>query len=359
VRVTNETGTVQDDSNGLFTVGTFEVHSPHGGEAYRIDTDLIPIAWNGGGGGGNALIQLSRDGGTTWPETIGNPPCSDGRFDWLPTGTATGNARIKITCGSHIAMTGTFALIGSVSSYVPGSVQCTPTPFYRSIGWSCGGNPNGGFEVYWGCAGTWWLLDTAAPADRALTMTCSYPCQKAVSGGGISAVTPQARGGAPGELLADDHLLRVSSVLLVGPTGSQQRIAQSSPDFNLDSCPCPTDCAVNLTYPESFVSWCIGATKMITYDLSSGCTYSTVELSRDGGQTYYDMGGSPGGFAWSVTGPASTQCMIRVTGYGGLYPVTDTSPTFWIVGCGCPYVSVLSGGSMLRENTVLRGVGAV
>jgi hypothetical protein len=73
--------------------------------------------------------------------------------------------------------------------------------------------------------------------------------------------------------------------------------------------------------PEVGEKWRIGTTQRIKWlhDLGAG-TSVRIELSRDGGSTWTDLvaalpniGATQGSFDWKVTGPATTNALLRVT----------------------------------------------
>ena len=73
------------------------VSQPNGGETWTIG-DSRSVTWTGGGSG-PATIDLSRDGGVTWPETLADGTANDGSFTWTVSGPATAQARVRVTTG--------------------------------------------------------------------------------------------------------------------------------------------------------------------------------------------------------------------------------------------------------------------
>jgi C1A family cysteine protease/photosystem II stability/assembly factor-like uncharacterized protein len=70
------------------------VTSPNGGEDWQIGSQHA-IAWTGASAG-NATIELSRDGGATWTETVASGTANDGSFAWTVTGPATADAVLRV-----------------------------------------------------------------------------------------------------------------------------------------------------------------------------------------------------------------------------------------------------------------------
>lgn len=80
------------------TPETLQVTSPNGGEIYQVGTD-VSITWTQSGfaAPGNVRIDLSRDGGQSFPEVIAASTPNDGDFLWTVTAPTTDTARIRIT----------------------------------------------------------------------------------------------------------------------------------------------------------------------------------------------------------------------------------------------------------------------
>ncbi len=70
------------------------VTSPNGGEDWQIGSQHA-ITWTGTGAG-TATIDLSRDGGATWTETLASGTPNDGSHTWTVTGPATADATIRV-----------------------------------------------------------------------------------------------------------------------------------------------------------------------------------------------------------------------------------------------------------------------
>ena len=88
---------------------------------------------------------------------------------------------------------------------------------------------------------------------------------------------------------------------------------------------------ITMTAPNTAVSWNVGSTQAVsfTHNLGVGQTVN-IDISRDGGAswslitTVTAASATSGGFSWTVTGPATTQALIRAT-WASSTLVTDTS----------------------------------
>jgi chitodextrinase len=88
---------------------------------------------------------------------------------------------------------------------------------------------------------------------------------------------------------------------------------------------------ITVTAPNTAVSWNVGSTQAVsfTHNLGVGQTVD-IDISRDGGAswslitTVTTASATSGGFSWTVSGPATTQALIRAT-WASSTLVTDTS----------------------------------
>jgi hypothetical protein len=116
VRAYNSSG-YSDYSNEINVLSSIiKVNSPNGGETWQID-ETVTITWEDNISG-NVDIILSRDGGTTWDETLFVNTASDGTESWIVTEPASDQCLIKIieNGGSLIdTSNGTFSIVNPPS----------------------------------------------------------------------------------------------------------------------------------------------------------------------------------------------------------------------------------------------------
>ena len=89
--------TTEIEGSGLsFTTSNIRitVTSPNGGENWAVGSTQA-ITWTSEGVTGNVNIRLSRNGGTSWTTIISNTT-NDGNQNWVVTGPATTQARIRV-----------------------------------------------------------------------------------------------------------------------------------------------------------------------------------------------------------------------------------------------------------------------
>ncbi|HSL96518.1 MAG TPA: lectin like domain-containing protein [Thermoleophilia bacterium] len=71
------------------------VTAPNGGESWPIGSPQT-ITWSGGGSG-TATIELSLDGGSTYPVTIADGTANDGSHPWVVAADSTPLAKVRVT----------------------------------------------------------------------------------------------------------------------------------------------------------------------------------------------------------------------------------------------------------------------
>lgn len=90
------------------------VISPNGGEMWPIGLPR-PIEWTSVNLGGTIRIELSRDGGATFPEILFAGTADDGNESWLVTGPPTATARVRVASVSSPTVSdisnGTFQIV--------------------------------------------------------------------------------------------------------------------------------------------------------------------------------------------------------------------------------------------------------
>ncbi|MCX5894202.1 MAG: PQQ-binding-like beta-propeller repeat protein, partial [Proteobacteria bacterium] len=73
------------------------IASPNGGENWNVGSSQN-IAWTSASLSGNVKLELSRNGGSTYPETLAaSVPVGAGSYPWAVTGPASSTCRVKVT----------------------------------------------------------------------------------------------------------------------------------------------------------------------------------------------------------------------------------------------------------------------
>ena len=118
------------------------VHSPNGGETWPIDS-MQTIVWTSSGITGDVMIELSRDGGTSWEPIIASTP-NDGSHPWTVTGPVTAQARVRITSLSSPTLAdvsdGDATIVASsVTVHAPNGGQTWPIGSTQYVTWTSSG----------------------------------------------------------------------------------------------------------------------------------------------------------------------------------------------------------------------------
>jgi|GEM_PF-2634473 len=301
-------GSVQDASNSNFTISdppTITVTSPNGGETWYKQA-TYNITWSTTGSVGNVLIHLYRGG--TNVLVISANTFNDGSYSWTVPTTLTAASDYRIGMAEIDGDPSDF----SNNYFTIANATITVT------------SPNGGEN--WRLGETHNITWTTTPGVGNLqihlyrggtmvqVLSASYqnvsPFSWTISG----SLTP-----------ASDYRIGMSEV------GDGDPSDFSNNYFTLSS---PT---VTVSVPNGGENWQVGTTQRIQWSYSGTFSSFDLHISRDGGSTWSPIEtGLPGNYTyrdWTVTGPASSSCRIRVTGniYEG--SVSDQSnANFTIIG---------------------------
>ncbi len=103
-----ETPDITDVSNGIFHIAqpSISVTSPDDGSVWVVGSQM-PIRWSSDYFAGNVTIELSRDGGVTFPEVLFVDIPNDGVATWTVTGAQTAAGSVRVSSISLPAVTGT------------------------------------------------------------------------------------------------------------------------------------------------------------------------------------------------------------------------------------------------------------
>jgi hypothetical protein len=238
---------------------------------------------------GTVRIELSRDGGGTYETLADSAPvgnATSGSFAWDVTGPTTSTARVRVTSNGPLAASGiiNFAITTSPTLSVG-------SPFAGSTVYTTALNVNWTSNA--GTVGTVRIEISRDGGSTFETIADSIPNQ-----GSFTGSIP-----GPG---ATDARVRVTLTV-----GSAPSTTATSASFKLVQ---PTLAVTNPVAGATFVT---GATLAITWTTSLPATpwSALIELSRDGGSTYQNVGFGPnnGTFSWVVTGPATSTAQVRVS----------------------------------------------
>lgn len=136
---------VTDASNSAFTIvqPTVNMLVPNGGESWAVGS-LQAIQWSSANHTGPVNIELSRDGGLSFPTVLFASTPDDGSEPWIVPAPATTTARIRVVSAGNPAVADTSAANFSItqpqlSLLSPNGGEVWPVDSVRSFLWSSSG----------------------------------------------------------------------------------------------------------------------------------------------------------------------------------------------------------------------------
>jgi hypothetical protein len=255
------------------------VTSPAAGVQWAIG-DTEQIQWTSWGTSGTVRIEISRDGGGTWADIAGTFP-DIGTCAWNVTGPPSVSCIIRVTDtdGSPVGVSGTFSVAETyVQVTAPAAGVDWPIGSSQHIQWSS-----------WGTSGT---VTIEISRDGGVTWTT------------LESTTPDD----------GDHLWSVT-----GPASATCAVRVADTDgspvgesgmFSVSDAP-----YVTVISPSEGAQWEVGTAQIILWTSMGTSGTVSVEISRDGGSTWTSVdAGTPddGDYLWTVTGPTSESCVVRV-----------------------------------------------
>jgi hypothetical protein len=302
VRVTVTDPVAVSGASGPFAIATpsLTVTGPSAGALVYAGTPLT-VTWADNLSGVDPVsIELSRDGGATF-EVLAAAAADTGSFVWIASGPDTAQARVRVTSSGVVSVSNVgpaFQILTpllTVTSPAAGASWAIGTS--RTVSWSSNlpASTTVVVELSRDGGASWAALASGAPASGSLAWTATGPATSAA-------------------------IVRVSADGSVPAVGTSGAFAIGNP-------------AVAVTSPAPGASWTIGTARTITWTTNLLPT-STVklELSRNGGSTYTTLASTApnsGSFAWTPTGPASTNAKLRVSANG--FSASGVSSTFSLV----------------------------
>jgi hypothetical protein len=308
----SDSGTLSVTSNGgdqdvtvlIERESYVNVTAPQAGEDWPIGSTRH-IQWTSSGTSGFVMIEISRDGGSIWT-TVEGSTADDGDYVWTVTGPASNNCVIRVTDtdGSPSGTSGTFSI--SEQPYVTVTSPSTGDDWQigtqQHIQWSSSGTSGSvAIEISRDGGGTWSTIESSTTDDGDHPWTVTGPP-------------------------STNCVVRVSDTD-GDPSGTSGVFTISQESF------------VTVTSPQAGDDWPIGSNQDIQWSSSGTSGTVAIEISRDGGVTWETIESSTaddGDHTWTVTGPASADCAVKVSDTDG--DPSGTSGTFTV--SEQPYIMV-------------------
>jgi hypothetical protein len=297
VRVTASGALPMSGLGAAFSILTpsVTVTSPAAGESWAIGTART-ISWSSSNlpAGDTVRVELSRDGGASWTVLASSAPAS-GSQAWTATAPATTAAIIRVSSNGALPVAGAS---GPFSIGAPALAVTSPA------------------------AGASWTIGTAQAITWSTNLLPSATVKVQISrnGGGTYTTLSSSAPNTGSYVWTATGAATTSAVVRVTANGvSASGVSET---FSLVAA------SVEVTSPNSAVIWTIGTVQTITWNhnLGAGAAFK-IEVSRSG--TWSEIvaetpaGPTSGSYAWTVTGPKTTNAKVRVTWTGGT--TKDTS----------------------------------
>jgi hypothetical protein len=312
IKISKLDGSVSDVSNVNFKIvdPLITVSSPNTAVSWaKGTTQRISWAHNLG----TAIytkIDLSSDNGVTWESIVGSVlnSSSSGYYDWPISGSATLQALIKVTRTdnsisdvSNVA----FKIVDPIITVTaPNTAVSWAVGYTQRISWTH--NLGGGLYTKVDLSrdnGVTWepivgsVANTSSSGYYDWTVTGPITTQALVK---VSKI--------------DDSLSDISNVT-----------------FNI------ADPTITVSVPNTLTTWTTSTVRRISWYQNMGSSsYVKIEISRNGGTSWETINPSiknnaatSGYYDWTVSGPASSQALVRVSTIDGVYK--DTSNTNFVI----------------------------
>ena len=280
--------TIRDSSNANFTMvqPTVTVTSPNGGEVWALGSSQT-LAWTSTNLTGNVKIDLSTDGGSTFPAVITASTANDGTEAWTVTGPVSSTARIRVSSivvpGVADSSNGNFSMVQPVITVTsPNGGESWAVGSLQTLTWTSA-NLSGNVKIDLSTDGgsTFPITLFAATAnDGTEPWTVAGPASTAAR-------------------------MRVSSLSITSVADT------SNANFTL------IQPAITVSVPNGGEAWLIGSSQTIQWASSNVSGNVKIDLSTDGGSTFptvlFASTVNDGSESWTVAGPATAAARVRIS----------------------------------------------
>jgi hypothetical protein len=315
VRVTNESDTTVLDSSDLnFKIaGSLTLNAPNGSENWGVGTSKT-VTWTRVGSIANAKLELSLDGGSTFPEVIvASTGAAAQAYIWTIPDMIGSNRRVKISDASDATVfdnsNANFAIMGAFAVTQPNGGEVWTVGSAQSIEWNTTGTVANVKLEYSTNAFSDELQTTQISASAPNTGTFSWTVADAIS-----------------------NLVRVR----VSDVNNASAFDISNASFKIRG-------ALLVTAPNGGEPWEIGTSQNITWTRTGSIANVKLEYSTNGFvdelQTAVIIASTPadpapadniGAYSWNIPDTPSTTNKVRVTDASDA-TVLDTSNSNFII----------------------------
>nr|MBC8412625.1 hypothetical protein [bacterium] len=290
IRVSSDTySAINDRSDAVFTIDErrIELLAPNGGETLYVG-ETTEITWDAVGISSTVEIQIGRDcsiiGICTNPRTIGHVWAGHGTFSWTVSGPATPHARIYIISDLHPEIwdksAGGFEIIErSITVTSPNGGEVWSTGDLQTITWD---SIDAGSHV---------IIDLSRDGGSSWESIST------------NTVNDGSRFWAPTTPGTTEALIRITSAIYPAISDS------SDSNFTM------LERDLNVISPNGGETWTVGESQEIKWNSVNAGANVSISLSRLGGDDPVMLTASTpndGSYMWNVTGPATSEAVIRI-----------------------------------------------
>ena len=309
-----------DISNVNFTITpggpSITVSSPNGAESWAIGSSQT-ITWTSSGVSGNVKVDLSTDGGASFPTTLFASTANDGTEPWTVSGPVSTTARVRV-----VSVTDPTVRDSSNANFTMVQPTLTVTSPNGGESWAIGSSQT----LTWSSANLTGNVKIDLSTDGGSTRPTTIAASTANDG-----TEPWTVSGP----VSSTVRIRISSVSIpsVGDT--------SNANFSM------VQPSITVTSPNGGETWVIGSSQALTWTSANLTGNVKIDLSTDGGSTFptvlFASTTNDGTEPWTVTGEASTTARIRISSLS-ITSVADTSNANFTMVQPTITVSVPNGG---------------
>ncbi len=280
------------------------VNAPNGGENWQIGTSHT-IQWNSSNLSGNVKIELSRNGGSSY-ETLFANTSNDGSQNWTVSGSATTQARIKISSVADSTVNDTSNTNFTISDPPPSGPSITVI------------TPNGGEN--------WQVGSTQTIQWTSNDITGNVKIRISRNGGNVyTSIFSNVPNTGSIQWTVTGSATTQARIQVMSAQNTSIR-DDSDANFTISAAP-PSPPSITVITPNGGENWPVGSTQTIQWNSSNLTGNVKIELSRNGGTTYETLvanTSNDGSQTWTVSGSVTTQARIRISSVA-TPSVNDTS----------------------------------
>ncbi len=291
VRITQLDDTnVTDPSDANFSIkGSLFIQAPDGGEVWKV-SESRNITWTRGGSIANAKLDLSKDGGATFPIAItASTPAANLSYAWTLPDEIDTDLRVRITDVNDNTVTdasnGNFTIKGTLTLGSPNGGETWIVNDSRNITWAKTGTiPNVKLEYSTNGGTTYPNVIVSSTAGSSLSFAWTIP----------DSIGTQLR----------VRITNVDDVTVTDDTNANFTIKGS----------------VTLTAPNGGETWIVGSSQNVTWTKQGSIANVKLEYSKNGFadelQTFTIVASTPAAplsYAWTIADAIGAQLKVRVS----------------------------------------------